>query len=625
MAMTEERFDMLVRRLEPRAQADPRGYRWRVVLLGLLGYGYIAGVLLLLLLLLGLVIWVSAQIGRPTYGAIQIVIALVVFFGLVVRALWVRTEPPEGLRLVSADVPRLFETAERVRRAVGAPPAHVVLLTDDFNAGVAQVPRLGIFGWPRNYLVVGLPYLQALSPAQFEAVLAHEFGHLSGAHGRTGSWIYRIRRTWYRLLESLEERGHWGAAVFTPFFRWYAPFFGAYSFVLARAQEYEADRAAARVAGADAAASSLVVATLKAALLEERFWPELYKTVEQQPDPPPLLSTMERVLARPVDPEAGREWIGAALKQHTGTVDTHPSLADRLQALGRPADLPPPADVTAAEALLGDARPALTAALDRAWAARNGEQWRGQHEHVVEAETRLREIEERAAHGPLPDDELWTLAQLTGERRGSVAALPLSEEYLSRNPDSLVAVFFVGQLRLSEGDATGIELIERAMARGSRAVGEGLQTIIRFLFEHDRADEAAPYLKRLQAYHEVLQAARAERDRLGHKDTFVPHALDNEGITPLREQLGRYRRVKRAYLVRKQVEHFPEEPVYVLGIVVRRPSAELRSSDGRVTRQMAREIEFPGECFVVVVNNVENRQLHKRVRAVPGALIYERR
>jgi len=49
-----------------------------------------------------------------------------------------------------------------------------------------------------------------------------------------------------------------GSEIFEVFFDWYAPYFGAYSFVLARAREYEADRCSVEVVGKANAARALV-------------------------------------------------------------------------------------------------------------------------------------------------------------------------------------------------------------------------------------------------------------------------------------------------------------------------------------------------------------------------------
>lgn len=111
-----------------------------------------------------------------------------------------------------------------------------MLLSDDFNAAVTQVPRLGIFGWPRNYLLLGLPLMKVLSREQFKAVLAHEYGHLAGGHARLSNWIYRQRQRWGKLLNALSEYQGYGSFLFLPFLRWYTPYFNAFSFPLARAE-----------------------------------------------------------------------------------------------------------------------------------------------------------------------------------------------------------------------------------------------------------------------------------------------------------------------------------------------------------------------------------------------------
>jgi len=46
--MTQDHFESLVRRLEQEASANPTGYRRRLGALAVLGYGYIAATLILL-------------------------------------------------------------------------------------------------------------------------------------------------------------------------------------------------------------------------------------------------------------------------------------------------------------------------------------------------------------------------------------------------------------------------------------------------------------------------------------------------------------------------------------------------------------------------------------------------
>lgn len=122
---------------------------------------------------------------------------------------------------------------------------HRVLLTTEFNASIVQLLRLGVLGWPRNYLMVGLPLLQAMTAEQAGAVVAHELGHLRGGHGRFSAWVYRVSRAWEQLFAQLERSN--SATWLHRFTNWYVPRFNAWSHPLRRTAEFEADAAAGRV------------------------------------------------------------------------------------------------------------------------------------------------------------------------------------------------------------------------------------------------------------------------------------------------------------------------------------------------------------------------------------------
>src|ERR1044072_3131247 len=242
MAMTHEEYLEMVRRLEEFAGREPKKYALRVGVLAALGYAYVLLVLAFVATLIYLLFWLTFLGGRFNFYVIKFGWVLLMLAWVVLRALWVRLPAPEGIRLTREQAPRLFELADELAAKLEAPRVHVLQVDGEYNASLAQVPRLGPFGWQRNYLTLGLPLMQALTPEQFRAVLAHELGHLSGNHGRFGSWVYRVRQTWVQLLVRLEREERWGAFAFTKFVNWFAPYFNAYSFVLARRHEYEADK-----------------------------------------------------------------------------------------------------------------------------------------------------------------------------------------------------------------------------------------------------------------------------------------------------------------------------------------------------------------------------------------------
>jgi Zn-dependent protease with chaperone function len=213
MAITQDQFDQLVKRLEGFSQESPSSYRFRVAMLAVLGYGYIFLILGGLCVGIALVVMFAMSVRRVNSFIVQLIALLLIPAWMIARSLWVKFSPPEGIRLDRRKVPQLFNVVDELTTKLEAPQFHNILLTSDFNMAVLQVPRLGIFGWQENYLIIGLPMLQALTLEQVRGVLAHELGHLSGNHSKFGGWIYRMRKTWYQLYDRIHNSDHQGASI----------------------------------------------------------------------------------------------------------------------------------------------------------------------------------------------------------------------------------------------------------------------------------------------------------------------------------------------------------------------------------------------------------------------------
>lgn len=200
--MDQADFVHLVRLSEHASAENSRAYRRGVAAFAALGYAWVLGCLLLAG---ALVAWALPQVlaGRFRFALVWVLIAALGLLWTSLRALWVRLDAPEGLQITARDAPALFEALERIRRKVKGPPLHAVYLDGDFNASIRQTPRWGLFGGAVNTLTIGLPLLMALDKARLLAVLAHEYGHLRGGHGRFAAWIYRTRLSWLRLHDSM--------------------------------------------------------------------------------------------------------------------------------------------------------------------------------------------------------------------------------------------------------------------------------------------------------------------------------------------------------------------------------------------------------------------------------------
>src|SRR5688572_13920894 len=113
--MTHEEFELLVRRLEVAAAADPKGYRRKLGALALLGYGYIVAVILLLLIGTAIIAWLATISAAALLLVKQIGWAFLVLAYIVLRAMWVRFEAPEGRPLAREEFPELFAAVDELR------------------------------------------------------------------------------------------------------------------------------------------------------------------------------------------------------------------------------------------------------------------------------------------------------------------------------------------------------------------------------------------------------------------------------------------------------------------------------------------------------------------------------
>lgn len=574
--MDRATYRHLVASLEELSRRDPGRLRRRVYNFIAIGYGYVFLVIGGLLALLALLVWAIVS-TRSAAWAGKLIVAVVALLALILRSLWVRTEPPQGTPLDLRTVPKLQERVEGIRRKLRSPrPAHV-LLTEDFNASVTQVPRLGIFGFPSTYLILGLPLMYGLSPAEFDAVLAHEFAHLSGAHPKRGLWVYRMGRTWHQLMSQMEAAKSWGSVVFDRFVRWYVPLLDAYGFVMSRRDEYSADADAAQVTSPHSMGAALVALHARGGAFDEEMWRDIWSRAEREPEPPEQSWTTLPERLRAADAKPVRSvWVGRALQAPPSEYDTHPTLRERLQALGvLRGDGPGAADEalallrpferSAAEHYLGDLAPERLRALEHGWRTHVREEWRTQHQQAQAARAELAALEARDQAGEALDlDALSKLLVLTTRVHGTVEAMPLARRVLALKDDHANAQYVVGNGLLMQEDAAGIAHLERAMAIDPSATPMISNLLHGFHAARGDRDGIARVEANYDAWAAQVQAARAERENVTRQDTFVPAELTAADRELLARVLRRFDGFRTFYAVRKVTVHGPETPFIVL-------------------------------------------------------------
>ena len=375
---------------------------WQVVLLGAFGY-YIIGIVLVLQVLLTAVGLKHAVYGT---GVLERVIgagaAVFLFFGVyhLFRAFFVHMGRMEGYRLPD-DAP-MYAEMHALAAKLAAPAPRDIYVTEEFNAS-AGVHRTCLPSRQASFVTIGLPLAAALTADELRAVLAHELGHHSRRHSRISNWVYRVRASWYGVDAAYNSLPGISRGFVEQFYEWYIPLFQRKSFAVARANEYEADAAAAAATSGVALASSLCRLEAVSGWLNWAYWPAVHARIDHQPRPPAnVMKHMTKALGR-LQPGAYARFLSASAEEQTDEHDTHPALPDRLAALGQSIDCPPATDGSAL-AMFGDYLDEIQAHVSREWAEDAAEDWAERHEDRLAARDRLSGLQTKAA-GREP--EIW--------------------------------------------------------------------------------------------------------------------------------------------------------------------------------------------------------------------------
>jgi Zn-dependent protease with chaperone function len=234
---------------------------------------------------------------------------------------------PPGPRLDEYTCPELFRMIREVASATGQSEPSEVYLLNEVNAWVSQ--RGGVMGFgSRRVMGIGFPLLQGLSVEELRAILAHEFGHYSSGDVALGPWIYKTRAAIGRAIGSM--RDSWLEAPF----RWYGKQFLRITHGISRQQEFIADRIAAQVTSTTAAASALRQ-TLALAPAFHAYLGQEVVPVMRAGFMPPIANGFAAFLREERIADFARRFVEQEVREgKTDAFDTHPSLKERLAALG---------------------------------------------------------------------------------------------------------------------------------------------------------------------------------------------------------------------------------------------------------------------------------------------------
>jgi Zn-dependent protease with chaperone function len=305
-------------------------------------------------------------VGSGRLSVLLIVVTLAAIF-VVARGVFVSTHVRArdivGVEVTPAQQPALYARIRELAARVGTRPPRRIHLVPDVNAAVWENTRLLGIVPGRRRMMIGLPLLMALTPAQMDSVLAHELGHYGNRDTRLGGLVGRTRQGVLGALRAAGRRRKFelpGAVLFILLFRSYAKLVLKVTQEASRAQEYAADRVSAAIAGKTNAIAALsevrVVDTAFDFYLDRYVGPGL--ELGLLPLAPELFGGFVGLLNEPARRKELDEMRSNPRKEQADPFDSHPPMPERVAALAALPDDGVPLDTSAVRAIAILAHPA---------------------------------------------------------------------------------------------------------------------------------------------------------------------------------------------------------------------------------------------------------------------------
>lgn len=617
--MTQEKAEALIRKLEISAKNNPFLYKLKVFFISFSGNLYLALILLLAIVGLGLT---GILLLKMKLIAMKLMIPLLVFIWIIVKSLWVKMDPPEGIEVKKSEAADLFAVVNQIRKQVKAPRLHRLLVTDEFNAGIVQKPTLGLFGWHQSYLLIGLPLLKLLTIEQFQSVLAHEFGHLAGGHGKLASWIYRQRLRWSRIIEAMHHGEKDVSWIFAPLKRFHE-YFVVYSFPLARQEEFDADSIAARTTSPEISAQALSALQVGKVFLHTKFWPEIFAPADHEPTPSILpYSTLDGNLNSQMTHEEIEEALSNALEDKTGYSDTHPSFSDRLAAIGQSPEVIFPEGNSATSLLSKNKLSEIIETLDSQWKEAATPGWEERYMAIARRKQQLQELNEKRERGEeLTLQEKYDRVLREEEFGDKEAAFVELKNLASAYPGEGILQLATGVRQLYKDEKEGMEFLNRARDSKQDLEADVHEVIRDYFWRNGREEEAHSEEAKRVEFLKQYKKKDKERNSVLMKDKFIPHGLEPEKIKLLLENIKDIRYIKKVYLVIKEVQFDKDQPQYVLGYTVSGLFKSARvNRKKKVMEKLQRNEGLPYGSLIINLQD-ENRNFYGKMKRIENSKV----
>lgn len=195
-----------------------KNIKFKERVLGVLDTLSVIGMVLLYFILIALIILFVDESFKSGHEIAVSIIVMIIFvlpmailFYYLSRILFSiffqKDDKLNGLVIDRKEFPQLYETINEIRVMCRCPKIHVIALDYSNNAYIKEGSRFYLAKWKKRYLVIGIPLLLLLNERELKGVIAHECGHLSKLHSRSGQRILLRMKGLKKHLDKLKKKG----------------------------------------------------------------------------------------------------------------------------------------------------------------------------------------------------------------------------------------------------------------------------------------------------------------------------------------------------------------------------------------------------------------------------------
>ncbi|KAF1018685.1 MAG: hypothetical protein GAK29_04149 [Acinetobacter bereziniae] len=324
------------------------------------------------------------------------------------------------------------------------------------------------------------------------------------------------------------------------------------------------------------------------------------------------------------EPHKTKQWLDQSLKLQTNLEDTHPSLMDRLAAIGQTAQLLFAEKGRTADLLLGDQLSKITTTFDHKWQNDVLSVWQQHHQHIQQQKEYLSQLNEKSEQGKeLSTEERFAQVELTETvLHQPDIAFGLMKKLYEEDQENALANYIYGRFLLERKDQTGCAILERSAQLNEFYQVKVYEMLYQFYHEQEINFEAEKYQQLMSERAELEQFAMKEREEVGFKDHFLPHGLTQEALDDLLQQLRKYTGIQQVWFVQKQVQYLKHIPCYILGFSLKKGFGKVDiEAIVQTAKALHENVIFTGETFLLCFDMDENQKIKKSIKYVQAAQI----